>query len=269
MLIREMERNGHWLFRYRNHLPLVLVPLVVLALGQSEGLERTFGQVVETAWGAACITIALAGLAIRCLVVGYCPPGTSGRNSQAQRALSLNTRGVYSVVRHPLYLGNLLIIIGAVSMVEVWWLTAVVALGFWLYYERIIIAEEAFLDGCFGARYRGWAAATPAFIPALRRWRAPRRAFSVKKVLASESATLAQVVVVITLIVLACDWVVRGRVEPRGSTFLALSGLSLVLYFALRATRKNTRWFSTGGADAGASRRGRAPAELGPVCLKK
>jgi len=264
-----MERNGHWLFRYRNHLPLILAPLIVLALGQSEGVERTFGQSAGNVWDAVCFAIALTGLAIRCLVVGYCPPGTSGRNSQEQRALSLNTRGVYSVVRHPLYLANLLIIIGAVSIVEVWWLTVVVALGFWLYYERIIIAEEAFLEERFGDRYREWAAATPAFIPDPRRWRAPRRSFSWKKVLANESPTFAQIVVVFTLIALACDWVVWRRVEPRGVFLLAVSGFSLVLYFVLRTIRKRTRWLSSGRPDATTGRQGRALAEMKPVPLEE
>jgi len=262
MLIREMERSGHWLFRYRNHLPLVLVPVIVLALGQSEGVERTFGSTAARVWEVSCIAITLAGFLIRCLVVGYAPPGASGRNSQAQRALSLNRRGAYSVVRHPLYLGNFLIIVGAVSIAQVWWLTLVVALGFWLYYERIIIAEEGFLETSFGERYREWAAVTPAFIPAPSRWCPPRRAFSLKKVLVNESPTFAQIVVIITLIQLACDWRVWHRVEPRGVILIVLSGLCLVLYFALRAVRKNTRLLSTGPSGANAEPPGQPMTEM-------
>src|SRR5262245_30186539 len=216
MLAQEMERSGRWLFRYRNHLPLVLVPLIVLALPHSGGIESTFGSAAAGVWEASCIAIALVGLVVRCVVVGYCPPGASGRNSQTHLALSLNRRGAYSVVRHPLYLGNFLIIVGQVSLVEVWWLTLIVVLGFWLYYERIVIAEEGFLKGSFGDTYGAWATVTPAFIPALRGWRTPPRAFSLKKVLANESPTLAQIVVVITLIQLACDWVASHRVEQRG-----------------------------------------------------
>src|SRR5262245_66577751 len=78
MLAQEMERSGRWLFRYRNHLPLVLVPLIVLALPHSGGIESTFGSAAAGVWEAACIAIALTGLVVRCVVVGYCPPGASG-----------------------------------------------------------------------------------------------------------------------------------------------------------------------------------------------
>ncbi len=196
VLVNDMERNGNWLFRYRNHLPLLLVPLMAIALRHSEGIERRFGGVAEGVWEALCIAITLAGFAIRCLVVGYSFPGASGRNSRAQQAVSLNTRGMYSVVRHPLYLGNFLMMVGAISMIEVWWLTLVAVLAFQLYYERIIVAEEAFLANRFGARYQEWAAVTPAFIPAITRWQTPRVPFSVKRVLVRETPTFAQIVVV-------------------------------------------------------------------------
>jgi protein-S-isoprenylcysteine O-methyltransferase Ste14 len=245
VLIRQMERSGHRLFRYRNHLPLVLIPLLALAVGQSEGLERRYGDGVETAWEALCFAIMLAGLILRCLVVGYCPRGTSGRNSRAQQATSLNTRGVYSVVRHPLYLGNLLIIVGAVAMIEVWWAIVIVILAFALYYERIILAEETFLEERFGDRFREWARETPAFVPAPRRWLAPRRRFSMKRVVANESPTFAQIVVVATVIDLACDWSVWQRLDKPDLVMVGFAACSLVAYFALRMMRKKTRWLST------------------------
>jgi len=245
VLVNDMERNGHWLFRYRNHLPLLLVPLMAIALRHSEGIERRFGSVAEGVWEALCIAVTLAGFAIRCLVVGYSFPGASGRNSRAQQAVSLNTRGMYSVVRHPLYLGNFLMMVGAISLIEVWWLTLVAVLAFLLYYERIIVAEEAFLANRFGSRYQEWASVTPAFIPAITRWQTPRVPFSVKRVLVRESPTFAQIVVVITLIGFACDWVVWGRLEYGDFLLAGAALLSQVLYFVVRPIRKNTRWLST------------------------
>jgi len=213
-------------------------------MGQSEGLERHYGDAFEIAWGLLCVAIMLSGLVIRCLVVGYSPRGTSGRNSRAQHAGSLNTRCMYSVVRHPLYLGNFLIMIGAISMIEVWWLAVVATLAFALYYERIILAEEAFLETRFGDHFREWAEHTPAFFPALQLWLAPRRPFSVRMVLANESATFAQIVVAATLIRLACDWTVWRRLGESNVILSGFAACSLVAYFALRAMRKKTRWLS-------------------------
>src|SRR5262249_37413137 len=198
----------------------------------------------EIAWGSLCVAIMLIGLVIRCLVVGFSSRGTSGRNSRAQHAGSLNTRCMYSVVRHPLYLGNFLIMIGAISMIEVWWLAVVATLAFALYYERIILAEEAFLETRFGDHFREWAEHTPACFPALQLWRAPRRPFSVRMVLANESATFAQIVVAATLIRLACDWTVWRRLGESNVILSGFAACSLVVYFALRAMRKKTRWLS-------------------------
>ena len=245
VLVHDMERNGRWLFRYRNHLPLVLVPLMAIAIRHSEGLERRFGGRAEGTWEVLCVATMLVGLAVRCLVVGYCPPGTSGRNSRAQRAVSLNTRGMYSVLRHPLYLGNLLMLVGAISMIEVWWLLLVAVLGFHLYYERIIVAEEAFLANRFGERYLAWATVTPTYLPAPSRWKPPRSAFSTKRVLAKETATFAQLVVTVAVIDFACDWAVWGHTESGEVIFAAAAVCSLLLYAVVRAVRKNTRWLST------------------------
>lgn len=48
--------------------------------------------------------------------IGQVPKGTSGRNTSQQVADTLSTDGVYSVVRHPLYLGNFLMCMGVSMM---------------------------------------------------------------------------------------------------------------------------------------------------------
>jgi hypothetical protein len=40
-----------------------------------------------------------------------------------------------------------------------------------LYYERIMMAEEAFLRQQFGETFEKWASQTPAFIPKFRGWK--------------------------------------------------------------------------------------------------
>jgi protein-S-isoprenylcysteine O-methyltransferase Ste14 len=116
----EMQRQGDWLFRWRSFLPLLFVPPLVVAvhdmhwpLGSHEAHQK---------WEIVCLAVSLLGLAIRVLTVGCTPKNTSGRNTKdGQVAESLNTSGVYSVVRHPLYLGNFLIGVGAVMLPMEWW----------------------------------------------------------------------------------------------------------------------------------------------------
>ena len=108
------------------------------------------------------------------------PQGTSGRNTKRQIAETLNTDGIYSVVRHPLYLGNFFIYLALGLFAHTWWLALICVLAFWLYYERIMYAEEAFLRGKFGAEFDEWAGRVPAFVPDLRQWRPFRLPFSVR-----------------------------------------------------------------------------------------
>ena len=149
-LREELEQQGQFLFKWRSYLPLFALPLFIVALRESGSIEVVFGKTANTAWTIFCVLVSFAGLYIRCLVAGFVPRGTSGRNTNAQRAEQLNTLGMYSIVRNPLYLGNFVITLGLFLFTQVWWFVAIGTAGFLLYYERIIFAEEAFLRRQYG-----------------------------------------------------------------------------------------------------------------------
>jgi len=114
--------------------------------------------------------ISFLGLAIRAFTIGYTPKNTSGRNIKAQKAEVVNTTGIYSIVRHPLYLGNFVIWLGLSLFTESPFFIVIFILAFWLYYERIMFAEEQFLKRKFGKEYEEWADKTPSFFPAFSKW---------------------------------------------------------------------------------------------------
>ncbi len=58
-------------------------------------------------------------------------------------------------------------LLGVVLAIKVWWFVLLACLVLALYYERIICAEETFLQQKFGKAYTDWAARTPVFIPNL------------------------------------------------------------------------------------------------------
>jgi protein-S-isoprenylcysteine O-methyltransferase Ste14 len=234
----EMQRQGDWLFRWRSFLPLLFVPPLIVAihdmhwpLGSHEAHQK---------WEIACLTISFLGLAVRVMTVGCTPKNTSGRNTKdGQVAESLNTSGIYSVVRHPLYVGNFLIGLGAVMLPMQWWVVGVYTLSFWLYYERIMMAEEAFLRHKFGDAYDRWVAATPAFIPNPRLWRAPNLSFSPRNALKREYTALTLAVLLHVVIEVGEHLVIDRRLtlEPRWVVILAST---LAVYFGLRFLKKHT-----------------------------
>jgi protein-S-isoprenylcysteine O-methyltransferase Ste14 len=183
------KRSGEALFRWRSYPPVLLALLVVSAAFVPARIELRAHRLHEF-WELICLAIGLSGVLVRSLVVGFAPPGTSGRNRHSQIAAVCNQTAMYSVVRHPLYLGNLLMWLGPVLVLRSPWATVVMLLGFWLYYERIMFAEEDFLRARFGIEWSEWAARTPAFLPRWSLWRPSALPFSLRNVLKQEYSGL-------------------------------------------------------------------------------
>lgn len=84
----------------------------------------------------------------------------------------LASTGAYSLVRHPLYLGNFLILGGFTLACGNLWMVAVVAAFFLFYYPAAIRYEDHKLEGIFGDEWREWSAGRPAMLPWKFRWKA-------------------------------------------------------------------------------------------------
>jgi len=167
-LIDSFEKSGSFLFKYRGHLPIVLfffaIPVALLTPYKSIS-KCAYLEIAIYSLSALLIVL---GHSIRILTVGRRFMQSSGRNRSHQVAKELNTTGIYSMVRHPLYLGNGLIWMGLVCFLENSWFILIFILIFWLYYERIMFAEERFLERQFGEKFKQWSAKVPAFIPSFR-----------------------------------------------------------------------------------------------------
>ena len=178
MLIRDrLASDGSFLFRWRSYVPLVLLPLIVVALPEERRISAQMGPEAEHLVFYLAVLVSFAGLAIRWLTVAFVTPGTSGRNTLSQRADRLNTTGMYSIVRNPLYVGNFVAMLGVLICVKVWWVIAIFALCYWLYIERVIAVEEAYLEAKFGDAYREWAGTGAGFHAQVRLLGSAKRAF--------------------------------------------------------------------------------------------
>jgi hypothetical protein len=187
----------------------------------------------------ACLAISLIGLGIRIYTVGHTPKNTSGRNTaDGQVADTLNTNGIYSIVRHPLYLGNFLMWLGPALITGNFWFVVAFTLSYWVYYERIMYAEEQFLQNKFGTTYTNWAARTPAFIPDFKNFRKSDLPFSWKKVLKKEKNGL------FALFLIFAVFDVSGELIENKTQFnyfvLITCVFTALLYVILKRLKKNT-----------------------------
>ena len=225
-LKEQFSKSGNWLFRWRSYPPVVLVVLGFFALPYFRITDSRSDQL----WELLCLSVSLAGLGIRVYTIGYAHKGTSGRNTTHQKAEVLNKTGIYSIVRNPLYLGNFFIWFGLSMFFRLWWFSLIVSLAFWIYYERIIFAEEEFLAKKFGNEFLEWCGKTPAFIPRFRNWTPTDVAFAYRTVLKREQSGLLAITATFTLFEVLGDYLNSGQLRLETMwAFIFFGGLGIFL----------------------------------------
>jgi protein-S-isoprenylcysteine O-methyltransferase Ste14 len=198
-LHKQFEYQGSWLFKYRGILPFIilLAGIIVYINSMLDSSNFFYNKALLMDYYIVfCIFICLIGLAIRVYTIGYASDNTSGRNTSEQVADTLNRTGMYSIVRHPLYVGNFIMWLGVALVVHNFWFVAIFVLLYWIYYERIMYAEEQFLRRKFGETFTDWAMRTPAFIPSFKLFVKPQTSFRWKKVLNQEKTGLAALFII-------------------------------------------------------------------------
>lgn len=144
-------RIGAKLFRYRGFLPVpfLLVPLLAPGRQTAEGwliggLFIVLGEMLRLAGVAAAGTV------------------TRRRSRDVQR---LVTYGVFTYIRNPLYVGNLLIWLGFVIGSGAVWFLPIALLLFAVEYALIVRYEEGVLESIFGDEYVAYKRRTPRWLP--------------------------------------------------------------------------------------------------------
>ncbi|MDD3468671.1 MAG: isoprenylcysteine carboxylmethyltransferase family protein [Thermoguttaceae bacterium] len=245
-MIEEMEKQGAWFFRWRSYLPLFLFLVAIPAYLQF----HYESELCDHIWEITCLGCGFLGLGIRAITIGYVPAGTSGRNTHGQVAEQLNTTGIYSLVRNPLYLGNYFMWLAPVMFLQTWWLVLICSLVFFIYYERIIFVEEQFLREKFGDAYVTWASRTPMFFPKLRGWIQPAESFSWKTVIRREYHGFYALIVTLFALEIATDlWVEKASfgIQSFDLSWIIGFGLSTIFYLVVRIICKKTQWLRVEG----------------------
>ena len=158
----QWEKLGNQFFKYRGQIPAFIF-LLAFGLMHLYPEKEIWHNATNTYLALALVVL---GHLIRALAVGKRAAHTSGRNRDEQVAEALNSTGIYSMVRHPLYLGNITTYMGWVVFTGISWLIPLMLFIFLFYYRFIIYAEEQFLTRKFGQEYQLWKRQTPLLLPA-------------------------------------------------------------------------------------------------------
>jgi len=208
-LVHEFERSGNWLFKRRSWLPATFIVIGIIVLYLTNRQAIIFNTTAELIF----LGVSLLGEAIRIYTVGYAPKNTSGRNTAAgQIADELNTTGIYSLVRHPLYIGNFFMWLGPVLFVRTSVFIVFFVLIYWLYYERIMFAEEQFLRRKFGEAYDKYSEIVRAVLPRFRGFVKPVLPFSIKSTLKREYNSFVNIFIIFVLLDLSRNYFLSERI---------------------------------------------------------
>ncbi|HEX2967962.1 MAG TPA: isoprenylcysteine carboxylmethyltransferase family protein [Bacteroidales bacterium] len=242
-LIHEFENTGNWLFKRRSWLPVVLVVSGILVMYLVNRQSIIFDMRDELIF----LFVSLSGEIIRIVTVGFAPKNTSGRNTgEGQVADELNTSGIYSIVRHPLYVGNFLMWLGPVLFLKSIWFTIIFCLVYWIYYERIMFAEEQFLRRKFGDAYDKWSEKVKAFFPYRFNYIPARLTFSVKNVLKREYNSFVNIFIIFLILDICRNYFLSGRIYVTGMWMYLALGAG-VIWLAIRIIHKKTTWLQVAG----------------------
>lgn len=106
----------------------------------------------ELFWPGA--VIAVVGILVRLYASGF-----------VMKNKELATTGPYSLMRHPLYTGNILMLVGFCLANGMLWPWLVGAFFLWFWYPPTIAYEDKKLHGIFGDSWQEWSSRTPALVP--------------------------------------------------------------------------------------------------------
>jgi len=186
-----LKKAGAVLFRNRSYTPIPFIVLMLLFIN-SNPLSLIAG-----------FLIMVTGELIRIWAVGYA--GSETRTTGGVGGSTLVTQGPYSVVRNPLYAGNVIIYsgVGIMSFSLFPYLQIIALVYFIFQYYCIILNEEEYLEKTFSDSFSIYKQNVNRIFPSFKK--VPdeinsRLKFSIKEGIASERRTFTSFLIIVIII---------------------------------------------------------------------
>ena len=234
-------KSGNLFFRFRNALFPIFIVCVFLFTRPAYFLRSEPLDTIAVAMG---IMVALAGQALRLLVIGFAYIKRGGKDGRVY-ADTLVSEGFYAHVRNPMYIGNFLILVGVGIIYGSAWIYLVVVPFFSFVYLSIVVTEEHYLRGRFGAEYDAYCKRVNRFLPNFRGIRKSLAHFHYdwRKALRKDYGTFFGVLFGCLATALTKQYYFRGIPNNRRAMLapVALFTLLVLGYLVIRYLKKNNK----------------------------
>jgi protein-S-isoprenylcysteine O-methyltransferase Ste14 len=157
---------GNFFFRYRNYLFLFLY-LALFIPSPAVFTESRFGVNYYYLPIVLGLIITVTGQLIRGATIGLAYIIRGGKDGHVY-AEELVTRGIFNHCRNPLYVGNILMLLGVGILSNSLIYLAILIPLFLLIYQAIVLAEENFLSNKFGEKFTAYCKRVNRWIPDVR-----------------------------------------------------------------------------------------------------
>ncbi len=158
-----MIQIGNFFFKYRNFLFIFLYLLLFIPSPPFFG-ALTFGPNYYWYPIILGLVVTIAGQLIRGGTIGLDYIVRGGKDKKVY-ADDLVTKGIFTHVRNPLYVGNILMLLGVGILANSLYYTFIVMPLFLFIYQCIVLAEENFLRGKFGQQFVDYCNSVNRWIP--------------------------------------------------------------------------------------------------------
>jgi hypothetical protein len=183
--------------------------------------------------------LSLFGELIRILAVGFSGAGTSGRENY-MKAERINSTGIYSLSRNPLYIGNFLIFSGLLVVFANGYALLIVTLFLIFQYYFIIQAEESYLTERHGEEYGDYCARVPRIFGGIRSFQKSKIPFNLPKVIYKENDSLFNLLMVFIIILVIRELSFYHGVIHK-IQFIGAASLLTGLYILIKVLKKRNK----------------------------
>jgi len=225
---------GKGMFKYRSFMPLPLIFILFLVFRPGR-----MGPPWDCLISLFGLLISLVGQAIRVHSVGFSNRGASGRENFF-KAEKLNTTGLYSLVRNPLYWGNVIIFLGLLLAFANPWAAALMLAFLLLEYHFIIRAEEDYLGRIHGDAFNAYCGQVRRIWPGFHGYKLPPGPFDLQRVILKENDSLFNIIICFLIIISYKELAFTGKWNHRFLIIVAAL-ITCALYLGVKIFKKRIR----------------------------